>query len=94
MRLSNQVFWVFLEEGKIPEFLHLQGNMEANPQLLLAVTLVFDTQHVTVLADLMALHALVCFQVLSMVEGVRPAGVREEERPPPKAALFSALTRK
>lgn len=56
--------------------------MEANPQLLLAVILVFDTQHVTVLADLMALHALVCFQVLSMVEGVRPAGVREEERPP------------
>lgn len=30
MRFSNQVFWVFLEVGKIPEFLHPQlwGHME------------------------------------------------------------------
>lgn len=61
-------------------------------QLLVAVTLAFDTQDVAVLADLMALHAPDCFQVLSMVEEVLPAGVREEESPPPKAALSSALT--
>lgn len=39
------------------------------------------------LADLMTLHAPVCFQVLSMVEEVLPAGMREEERPPPPKKL-------
>lgn len=63
---------------------------QANLQPLPTATLAFGVWEVVVLDDPHTLHTLVWVQMLSMMKGALPAGVREEIRLP-QTASFSAL---